>query len=141
MCRHDTVILLFMSAITSAFAECRRELERLNTLTTLPTPHPPPPPPNRFIPWNSLFTQQILLPFVYHFDSYFLNLIDMCSKNEITKTLYVLKKNMKNLYSFFGKVWLCFQFLLKKLLLTISYLQILQSSSSFYFSVLTHIKM
>ena len=136
MCRHDTVILLFMSAITSAFAECRRELERLNTLTTLPTP-----PPNRFIPWNSLFTQQILLPFVYHFDSYFLNLIDMCSKNEITKTLYVLKKNMKNLYSFFGKVWLCFQFLLKKLLLTISYLQILQSSSSFYFSVLTHIKM
>ena len=135
MCRHDTVILLFMSAITSAFAECRRELERLNTLTTLPTP------PNRFIPWNSLFTQQILLPFVYHFDSYFLNLIDMCSKNEITKTLYVLKKNMKNLYSFFGKVWLCFQFLLKKLLLTISYLQILQSSSSFYFSVLTHIKM
>ena len=135
MCRHDTVILLFMSAITSAFAECRRELERLNTLTTLHTP------PNRFIPWNSLFTQQILLPFVYHFDSYFLNLIDMCSKNEITKTLYVLKKNMKNLYSFFGKVWLCFQFLLKKLLLTISYLQILQSSSSFYFSVLTHIKM
>ena len=28
-CRRDTVILLFMSAITSAFAECRRELERL----------------------------------------------------------------------------------------------------------------
>ena len=28
-CRRDTIILLFMSAITSAFAECRRELERL----------------------------------------------------------------------------------------------------------------
>ena len=29
-CQRDTVILLFTSAITSAFAECRRELERLN---------------------------------------------------------------------------------------------------------------
>ena len=28
-CRRDTMILLFTSAITSAFAECRRELERL----------------------------------------------------------------------------------------------------------------
>ena len=30
-CRRDTMILLFTSAITSAFAECRRELERLFT--------------------------------------------------------------------------------------------------------------
>ena len=30
-CRRDTMILLFTSAIASAFAECRRELERLNT--------------------------------------------------------------------------------------------------------------
>ena len=29
-CRRDTMILLFTSAITSAFAECRRELERLH---------------------------------------------------------------------------------------------------------------
>ena len=28
-CRRDTMILLFTSAIVSAFAECRRELERL----------------------------------------------------------------------------------------------------------------
>ena len=28
-CQRDTMILLFTSAITSAFAECRRELERL----------------------------------------------------------------------------------------------------------------
>ena len=30
-CRRDTMILLFTSAIASAFAECRRELERLIT--------------------------------------------------------------------------------------------------------------
>ena len=29
-CRHDTMILLFTLAITSAFAECWRELERLS---------------------------------------------------------------------------------------------------------------
>ena len=29
-CQRDSVILLFTSAITSAFAECRRKLERLN---------------------------------------------------------------------------------------------------------------
>ena len=28
-CWHDTMILLFTLAITSAFAECQRELERL----------------------------------------------------------------------------------------------------------------
>ena len=28
-CQRDTMILLFTSAIMSAFAECRRELERL----------------------------------------------------------------------------------------------------------------
>ena len=28
-CRHDTMILLFTTAIASAFAECRSELERL----------------------------------------------------------------------------------------------------------------
>ena len=33
-CRRDTMILLFTSAITSAFAECRRELERLNFIGT-----------------------------------------------------------------------------------------------------------
>ena len=31
-CGRDTLILLFTSAITSAFAECRRELERLFTV-------------------------------------------------------------------------------------------------------------
>ena len=31
-CQRDTMILLFTSAITSAFAECQRELERLHGL-------------------------------------------------------------------------------------------------------------
>ena len=29
-CQHDTMVLLFMLAITLAFVECRRELERLH---------------------------------------------------------------------------------------------------------------
>ena len=41
------------------------------------------------------FIQQsvsLLLPFVYQVDSYFLNSIDMCNANEITKTGYIYSK-------------------------------------------------
>ena len=69
------------------------------------------------------FTQQtvsLLLPFVYQIDPYYVNSIDICSSNEITKTgIYNQKRHniyiYIYIYSFFEKVWLFFQFLLKKL--------------------------
>ena len=81
---------------------------------------------DRFIPWNSFFTQQTVslqLPFVHQVDPCFVNSIDMCSTNKITKIGVFIKKSIEKLYSFFEKVWLgFFQFLIKKLLLSISYL-------------------
>ena len=61
--------------------------------------------------WIPFFTQEtvsLLLPFVYQVDPYFVNSIDMCSMDEITK-IYVFKKSTeKKLYSSFEKVWLFF---------------------------------
>ena len=62
---------------------------------------PPPAPsfPDRFTQWNSFFNQQItslLLLFVYQVDPYFVNSIDMCSTNEITKSGIYTKKSIKN---------------------------------------------
>ena len=46
-----------------------------------------------------IFTHQtvsVLLPFVYQVDPYFVNSVDMCSTNEITKSGLYTKKSIKN---------------------------------------------
>ena len=58
----------------------------------------------------------------------------MCSTNEITKSVYIIQKESKKIYIFWkGLVFLVFI----EIALSIFYLQILQSSGFFYFSVIT----
>ena len=49
----------------------------------------------------------LLLPFVYQVDPYIVNSVDMCSANEINpRPVYIFRKSIKKLYSFFEKVYL-----------------------------------
>ena len=55
-------------------------------------------PSTRFIPWNLFFltrqTLSLLLSFIHQADPYFVNSVDMCSTNEITKTgVYIQKEH------------------------------------------------
>ena len=58
-------------------------------------------PRNRFIPWNTFFyltNREPQLPFPYKVDPYFVNLTDMCSTKEITKTGIYIQRSIKIIF-------------------------------------------